>query len=624
MVRALFPGGAVVTESNPLLEAALAYAARGWPVFPLRPRQKVPATRHGFRDASTDPEQIRQWWRRIPAANIGIPTGEKTFVAIDVDPAKGGADAFDALCDRHGGAPETIESQTGGGGRHLLFAPDPRVGNTTSRLGPGIDTRGRGGYIVVPPSIHSSGREYTWELSSSPDQVKLAQLPDWLVPPSGSPIPFLDTFGLRPPVDDAPVPVGERNDTLARLAGKWIRQGLHQDQVETLAREWNASNPSPLPDAEVVATCRSVGRTHARNAGVEPPPEKKSRLLSIDDMLALPPPAWLLDTVLPASGLSILYGPSGSAKSFLALDWALSIAAGISWFDRDVMAGPVVYVAAEGAAGYGVRLRSWLQSRLSAEARPEYPALFLPEPVELANPLSIEPFRREVSDRCGEPQLVVIDTVARCMVGDENSAQDVGAVIRGVDHLRAKLGCAVLLVHHTGKSGETERGSSALRAASDCMIRTTRDGPQITIDCDKQKDFEAFSPIRLSLAPVGLSCVLADRANSVDLRNARVTDALEILDAGDGVPGAQWRDYCLETGAVKTRSKFHEAVSALLRDGSIHQIGRRGSGRYSVRVPTSPRESKTNRDSRAQCSPARVPEDEKKSGLEIPSGDKDL
>jgi Bifunctional DNA primase/polymerase, N-terminal len=159
-----------------LQSAALALAQRGLPVFPCAPRDKVPAIRGGFYSATTNPETIKRQWR-IPDRNIGIPTGSSSgFWVLDIDGDEGAAGLED-LQRKHGALPPTREAITGGGGRHLLFKYVGPIQSTASRIAPGIDTRGDGGYIVAPPSIHPNGLRYRW----AHDCTELAIAPDWLV-----------------------------------------------------------------------------------------------------------------------------------------------------------------------------------------------------------------------------------------------------------------------------------------------------------------------------------------------------------------------------------------------------------------------------------------------------------
>ena len=138
-----------------LLRAALAYARRGLPVFPCEPGAKRPLTRNGHWDATTDPRSIRRWWRRWPKANVAVPTGKESgVVVLDVDPDAGGSESL-AMLERLGGpAPTTAMARTGGGGVHIFFRYPRKteIRNSAGLLGPGLDVRGEGGYVVVPPS----------------------------------------------------------------------------------------------------------------------------------------------------------------------------------------------------------------------------------------------------------------------------------------------------------------------------------------------------------------------------------------------------------------------------------------------------------------------------------------
>jgi hypothetical protein len=153
------------------LDAALDYAARGWHVFPLKARGKEPATAHGVKDATTDPEQIRAWWSRGQRHNIGIATGAVSgFVVIDTDNEQ--AEEYVLL---QGNVPTLTQSTAHG--RHRLYQhPGDKVSNRAALHGVvGLDVRGDGGYIVAAPSVHPSGAVYAWENDNG-----LAPLPGWV------------------------------------------------------------------------------------------------------------------------------------------------------------------------------------------------------------------------------------------------------------------------------------------------------------------------------------------------------------------------------------------------------------------------------------------------------------
>jgi hypothetical protein len=138
-----------------MLKAALAYARRGVPVFPCEPGAKRPLTRDGHWDATKDPHAIVRWWKRWPSANVAVPTGEKSSVVVlDVDVDDGGPESL-ARLERVGDpVPKTARARTGGGGLHHFFRyPRGReIRNSAGLLGAGLDVRGEGGYVVVPPS----------------------------------------------------------------------------------------------------------------------------------------------------------------------------------------------------------------------------------------------------------------------------------------------------------------------------------------------------------------------------------------------------------------------------------------------------------------------------------------
>jgi len=166
--------------SSELLNAALAYARRGWPVFPCRARAKEPLARRGFKDATTDENTVRQWWTRWPDANIGIPTGSSTFVVLDVDVRAGGDETLRELERQHGELPATVHVLTGGGGDHYWFQP-PAMSLRCCRLADGLELKAEGGYVIVPPSVHPSGWPYTFEVQGHPDGMPLADMPAWLL-----------------------------------------------------------------------------------------------------------------------------------------------------------------------------------------------------------------------------------------------------------------------------------------------------------------------------------------------------------------------------------------------------------------------------------------------------------
>jgi hypothetical protein len=178
---------------------------------------KHPLTQHGLKDASNDPDQIKAWWKQYPKANIGIVTGQASggLVVIDVDVAKGGClDPSDPAY-----IPITLRVETGNG-FHLWFKSDQEIRNSAGALGQGIDVRGWGGYVVAPPSIHASGRIYTFA-NESPVLEFPPEILAKLQPEPEDPNLVLSYS----PDIDAFAPEGSRNDFLTKIGGKLRRQG---------------------------------------------------------------------------------------------------------------------------------------------------------------------------------------------------------------------------------------------------------------------------------------------------------------------------------------------------------------------------------------------------------------
>ncbi len=156
------------------LDAALSYAARGWAVFPLKPKTKEPATRHGFKDATKDERAINALWAGVPMRNVGIACGEVSgVVVIDVDGDKGREEWAGLVGVNQ--VPETLTSKTGSGGMHILFQ-HPGLAINNSPISQSVHVRADGGYIVAAPSIHPNGNAYEWVDPSAP----VALIPGWL------------------------------------------------------------------------------------------------------------------------------------------------------------------------------------------------------------------------------------------------------------------------------------------------------------------------------------------------------------------------------------------------------------------------------------------------------------
>lgn len=210
-------------------------------------------------------------------------------------------------------------------------------------------------------------------------------------------------------------------------------------------------------------------------------------IIPASDLKKLPPIEWIIEGEIPARGITVLFGPSGSGKSFIALDYALRIA----------QESPVLYMAGEGEYGYQQRVAAWVKHHQKSEGQ-----LFMViGAVQFLESGDLAEFQNAVAAL--RPKLVIVDTLARSMVGsDENSTRDMGMFMQACEDIKRKQDTAVMLVHHTNKGGVMERGSSALRGASDAMIKVYAQDDLITVECAKTKDAKPFPARYMQIVPV--------------------------------------------------------------------------------------------------------------------------
>jgi hypothetical protein len=314
------------------------------------------------------------------------------------------------------------------------------------------------------------------------------------------------------------------------------------------------------------------------------PEPSKFRLLSDRDLAELTPPSFLVESLLPAGGLVAAYGPPGCGKSFLALDLACCVATGEPWLGhRIVMPGEAVYVAAEGSAGLARRVAAWRSSRgFDDDAR--LGVHFCLRATNLLETVDAAALLGEIRRAIDAPALIVFDTLHRSMPGgDENSAKDVGRVIENVDRIRRDTGAAVLLVHHSRKDSDVERGSTSLRGAVDTLLRVSTDEARV-LSCEKQKDAAEFKPITFELAPAPPSCVVRTASDAWELSTPTPTrnemaalTALSEIALGDGSSNTEWKD-----ASRLANGSFERCRKSLIERGYVALRARGQGKRYSL------------------------------------------
>jgi hypothetical protein len=572
---------------NSFLERATAFADRGFHVFPLQRNGKAPlADTKGFKEATLDRAQLYRWSQMYPDSNIGIVPGWSGFVVVDMDyKPEQGLDGRREFMDRYG-SQETMFVRTPSGGLHAWFRlPEDVQGpaNSAGRLGPGIDVRSINGYVVAPGSV-INGREYQmvghWsDIARCPETLlerfvsageeRTEDADEWKTEPD---LPenierARDRVDRWIVEDDLPV-AGNRSNVLFKLACTIRDLGISAEKSEELLEPWNDALDDPLPEDRFRSTIHNAHRYAKHPAGHQArPPEEvfagiqipepattsEWELYTPEEADALPDPEWLIDGVLPETGITILFGPRSSYKTFVALDMAACVVTGKAWGRPDGEGqtvndpGTVVYAAGEGAGYFKHRRAAWEKAngkKLGSRF------LFSPKlPRPGADPQDVVRFAREIAKR--KPRLVILDTLTRLSVGlDENKAQDAGKVFQALEHIQNECKCNVLVIGHSGKDIERGlRGSSVIPDNADTVLgveadRTTK---ELSVKLVKQKDgrddldpwvfrLNALSDVEALVEPINGRSVPDKDTTEQDFRVGEVRDILSALEPGQTLP----------------------------------------------------------------------------------------
>ena len=326
-------------------------------------------------------------------------------------------------------------------------------------------------------------------------------------------------------------------------------------------------------------------------------PRTRFQLLTAAELLMRPDPEWLIEHWLPVGGVGTLYGSWGSGKSFLALDWALHVAADLPWLgDCSVRQGPVIYVVGEGVTGFKLRLAAWRAAHHHEETLPIW---FLPEPVALLQPNEVGEFLTAIQAACATPPaLIVFDTLSRMAGGaDENSQKDMSGLVSTVDRLRRETGAAVLFVHHQPYDEHRMRGSSVLPGAMDAIYSLTKNGTALVLTTTKQKDAEPAASRALKLTNVDASLVIeSDRTRPLAL-----ADRIYAFIVDN--PRCGFNAIRKATGC--NRATLNRTLSRLVTEGQVRNEGNGKRGRRHAYVAVAP-DSSAIRIVRDQPDPRRA------------------
>jgi len=437
-------------------------------LIPLKPREKKPAldswTEYQTRKATR--EERGEWKKQFPGCNWGLVCGKvSNMVALDFD-----GEAGKALFAEHrlpGKQPTNIT----GKGFHALFLPPSMPLKNGVRIVDGLDIRSDGGYIVIPPSTHPSGRKYAWQVA--PWMIPPPPLPDWLTPlldkrENVTPLPIGSPDGLPPGVGE-----GQRNQTAAQLAGRYLSKGLSTEETFHVLRAWNEKNSPRLPESELRSVIFSIASKEAAKAV---PLEVIGAADLVRTRFEVPP--MRIKPFLPSGGKAILAGNSGTGKTLLAQNLAYSLASEIPLFGRfDVVKGNVLYVDSESTQDLTrARIGKIRQGLNVAHAGVSF--VFPGKRLDLGIQRNREDLCRKIDQE--KAALLILDSfLCFANLKSENDNSEVRAWLENLSDIPKATGAALLILDHAAKAsperakagiGVTARGAGAKHDWGDLVL----------------------------------------------------------------------------------------------------------------------------------------------------------
>ena len=520
------------------LAQALKLAEQGFHIFPVVADGKKPAIKGWQEQATRNTDQITKWFEQA-SYNIGIATGKfgdgsASLCVLDIDMKNGknGEASLKSLCENRS-LPETMQSRTPSGGRHIIFTTKTPFRNGVDKLGQGIDIRGAGGYIVAPGST-IDGKPY-----SAIDDVSPAPVPSWLMEElakkrakSKTEQTARNAVSTDNPCyiekarsylkDAQPAIQGQAGDNHTivvanqlgdfgvgpekayellleswnpRCVPQWAADDLlvkvnsaydsRLSAIGCLTGEYQFSDVSHLisndnrPVDHGIASKNTAGGRLSANM----------KLYTIAEMLNSPPSSFLIDGLLPETGVAVLAGQSGDMKTFLAVCLACSVATGMKIGNRTTKQKSVLIMLNEGQSGIGLRVKGWMDyfdhQELGAFR-------IMKSTPDLMQSGSVEKYIDSIENEGTCPGLVIIDTFSKATVdGDDNNANDMTKAFVNAYRIADKFGALVLLIDHLGKvSKRGVRGSSAKYGAADMVGLVKKIGDYVQLKVDKQKEAE--------------------------------------------------------------------------------------------------------------------------------------
>jgi hypothetical protein len=487
--------------------------------------------------ATRDPARIREQWSAWPDANVAVQLGRSGLVDVSSDSAE-------ALIDfRARGLPETAcwQSGSGQGHEHHLFRR-PEDCPLDRDCQSGVLDLMSDGVAVLPPSVSGKGK-YLYIRPLNIPATELPVAPRWAVDAliekqrKSKEIPELDPFEPVIEIDSEKrsgeawrrftgqrlvyTPDGrvDRSESLF-LIGAALAEYFNTSTIAAALEErdialgWHKfSDRASTPEYRKIAlrvvkdrreadqVLARMNRTRGAPSSAEPS-KPRFMFLTEEEVHTRPDPTWRIAGILPTDANAQILAEYGHYKTFIAIGIAKAIAWGIPWAGFETEQARVAYIAGEGASGLKLRLEA-LNRHHDRGPSPYFH--LLPQSAQLVEGDDIDHLLFALDALPDMPQLVFIDTQARMTAGaNENSTQDMGKYVRNVDRIRDLTGGSTLSLHHLNREGEY-RGSSVVPGALDTWMKITRAGAGVRIDCEKQKDADAFPSFTLirQVVPLG-------------------------------------------------------------------------------------------------------------------------
>lgn len=444
---------------------ALNYAADGFAVFPVyeperhhsglvcscgKPecRGKHPRTINGVSDATTDAEIIKGWWTKWPDASIGIATGAKSGLAVvDLDGLEG------ILSGHRLGLSSSVCALTGNGKQLFYADTEAKMKNSVKKLAPGVDTRGNGGYIVVPPSLHPNGKSYRWQTTALKRGL-LTTLPSLLaLPPNSSTIQPAN-YPVKPEnwIADAlkEMKRGNIDNTLTSVLGRLRHDGYSSGDAHTLLKphaDAAGATPGHLED--------KIANVWSRYPSSVQPIEHSSRSEAIDAFLEdIKKVEWICEPIIAKKSIGFVAGLPETCKTWLMINLAVECArASGSWLQTFPVSGMgrVLFVDQERFKGETQRRFNAVIAAKSLQKDSLKDSLFIKcgTTIKLDLEASYQAFRSELIAL--KPDLVIVDSFATFHSSSENDRMAIQNVLNRVKALRDEIGCSFVFINHESK-----------------------------------------------------------------------------------------------------------------------------------------------------------------------------